>query len=299
MSSKVCASDFDAEDEVSYYYGNLQRDHVKEILNDAAIGTFLIRDSTKDFDQKVLCVKEAAETINSYKIMQTRNSTSGEAESEDETSHAYYIFGKEDCLFPSIPKILEFYSTHYLNKSPLVRPAFLHKTVIAMFDFQEGGDPSEDLYFHKNDILTVLEYTQGEHWWNATFNGNTGLIPATLVRRLKPNESISNSPCDTNSSDKIKESTDSNIDKNQLNEEDQGSEEGPMKCPFKARVIEDYTPSPYETSHIALKKGQHVTVLEMKSIGKWLGQTYSPDSNQMDFGKKGLFPFNRVEILKS
>ena len=53
MSSKVCASDFDAEDEVSYYYGNLQRDHVKEILNDAAIGTFLIRDSTKDFDQKV------------------------------------------------------------------------------------------------------------------------------------------------------------------------------------------------------------------------------------------------------
>ncbi len=45
------------------------------------------------------------------------------------------------------------------------------------------------MYFHKNDVLTVLEYTQGEHWWNATLNGKTGLIPATLVRRLKPNES--------------------------------------------------------------------------------------------------------------
>jgi len=46
-------NDFDPEDEVSYYYGNLNRDHVKEVLNEASIGTFLIRDSTKDFDQKV------------------------------------------------------------------------------------------------------------------------------------------------------------------------------------------------------------------------------------------------------
>ncbi len=51
MSGKL--KDFDPEDEVSYYYGNLNRDHVKEILADASIGTFLIRDSTKDFDQKV------------------------------------------------------------------------------------------------------------------------------------------------------------------------------------------------------------------------------------------------------
>ncbi len=61
-------------------------------------------------------------------------------------------------------------------------------------------------------------------------------------------------------------------------------------CPFKAKVVEDYTPSPYEHSHIALRKGQIVTVLEMKSMGKWLGV--------LEFdGKKGLFPFNRVEII--
>jgi len=33
--------------------------------------------------------------------------------------------------------------------------------------------------------------------------------------------------------------------------------------------LKDYTPSPYEKSHVALKKGQLVTVLEMQSMGKW------------------------------
>jgi len=288
---------FDPEDEVSYYYGNLNRDHVKEILSDALIGTFLIRDSTKDFDQKVLCVKEAPDTINSYKIIHTvknlTNNNSGgdeDDDSDENTEHAFYIFGKQDCLFSSIPKILEFYSTHYLNQSPLVRPAFHHKKVIAMFDFQEGGDPNEDLYFQKNDILTVLEYTQGEHWWNASLNEKTGLIPATLVRRLKPNEVFNeeNNLKNNKQKSKITEiAVKSKLDEN--NDSDSGS--GPMQCPFNARVIEDYTPSPYETSHIALKKGQIIVVLEMKSIGKWFGQIES--------GKKGLFPFNRVEFIKN
>lgn len=33
------------------------RDEVKSYLDDSTIGTFLIRDSTKEIDQKVLCVK--------------------------------------------------------------------------------------------------------------------------------------------------------------------------------------------------------------------------------------------------
>lgn len=280
---------FDPEDEVSYYYGNLNRDHVKEILSDALIGTFLIRDSTKDFDQKVLCVKEAPDTINSYKIIHTVKNNLENPHSEDDdidesTEHAFYIYGKQDCLFSTIPKILEFYSTHYLNQSPLVRPAFHHKKVIAMFDFQEGGDPNEDLYFKKNDILTVLEYTQGEHWWNACLNEKIGLIPATLVRRLKPNE-LFNEESNQEGSKSIESVTKEKDEKNIL------GDDGPMQCPFNGRVIEDYTPSPYETSHIALKKGQTIIVLEMKSIGKWFGQIES--------GKKGLFPFNRVEIIKN
>lgn len=152
-------------------------------------------------------------------------------------------------------------------------------------------DPSEDLYFVKNDILTVLEYTQGEHWWNATLNGKTGLIPATLVRRLKPNERKEERPDTEKPGNVLTENvnTTDDVDSNRV-------DEGTMKCPFDVRVIEDYTPSPYEKSHIALKKGQLVTVLEMKSIGKWFGQTYASE-DKLELAKKGLFPFNRVQVV--
>ncbi len=105
---------FDPNDEVSYYYGNLNRDEVKDILNEASIGTFLIRDSTKDDGQNVLCVKEAAKCINNYKIIHKVT--------ENQLKNEFYLYGKEDLVFKSIPSILEFYSTHYLNQSPLVKP---------------------------------------------------------------------------------------------------------------------------------------------------------------------------------
>jgi hypothetical protein len=41
----------------SYYYGSLSKEEVKEILSDELDGTFLIRDSIKDADTKVLAVK--------------------------------------------------------------------------------------------------------------------------------------------------------------------------------------------------------------------------------------------------
>lgn len=50
-------SPFDVNDEVSYYYGSVSREEAKQVLNDAPVGTFLIRDSMKDADQKVLSVK--------------------------------------------------------------------------------------------------------------------------------------------------------------------------------------------------------------------------------------------------
>ena len=148
------------------------------------------------------------------------------------------------------------------------------------------------MYFHKGDILTVLEYTQGEHWWNASLNGKTGLIPATLVRRLKPNEYP---PISTTSK---RESTPQVIEDNVAADEETEGDDDSMLCPFNARVVEDYTPSPYETSHIVLKKGQLVTVLDMKPNGKWFGQINTSDG-KVEFGKKGLFPFNRVEIIKN
>ncbi len=78
----------------------------------------------------MLCVKEAPDCINSYKIMHsvkynnnnTNKINSSLDDSDNDGIHSFYIFGKEECLFESIPLILEFYSTHYLNQSPLVIP---------------------------------------------------------------------------------------------------------------------------------------------------------------------------------
>lgn len=180
---------------------------------------------------KVLCVKEAPDCINSYKIVHTVKSSVDQSTSDiDENAiHTFHIHGKQDCHFPSIAAILEFYATHYLNHSPLIQPAFHHKKVIAMFDFQEGGDPDEDLYFKKNDILTVIEYTQGEHWWNASLNGKVGLIPATLVRRLRPNEVVE---------ERSEVIADNKVDKEVEAEKVETVEEEAMQCPFTAKVIE-------------------------------------------------------------
>lgn len=274
----------DPYDEVSYYYGNLNRDNVKSILEEASIGTFLIRDSTKDIDQKVLSVKEAPKCINNYKIIH-------KLVEDDTKNHVFYLYGKEDCLFTSIPNILEFYSNHYLNQSPLIKPAFYHKKCIAVYDFLENGDPKEDLYFKKGEILNIIEYTQGENWWKASNeSGKVGLVPVPLIRKLKPNE-WPTIKAEIKAKNLAKSQESKNSDKSESTEEESiYGEEMNEKCPFNVRVIEDYTPSPYEHSCISLKKGQIVTVLEMRSMGKWFGQC------QTD-GKKGLFPFNRVEIL--
>ena len=89
--------------------------------------------------------------------------------------------------------------------------------MIATSDFLTSNDPTEDLYFEKNDILTVIEFTQGEHWWNASLKNKTGLIPTTLVRRLKPDEIIQQND----------ESLKCEIT----------SEQNQIICPFKAIVI--------------------------------------------------------------
>ena len=65
--------------------------------------------------------------------------------------------------------------------------AFYHKKCLALYDFLENGDPNEDLYFKKGEILSIIEYTQGENWWKASNQtGKVGLVPVPLIRRIKP-----------------------------------------------------------------------------------------------------------------
>ncbi len=64
--------------------------------------------------------------------------------------------------------------------------------------------------------------------------------------------------------------------------------------PFKVRVIENFTSSPYENLHLNLQKNMIVTVFGMKTNGKWFGQFGNSINSKM-----GWFPFNRVEQLNS
>ena len=105
---------FDQNDEVSYYYSNLNRENAKDILQHSSIGTFLLRDSCKDEGQIVLCVKESENRINNYKIIQKTNDVNMKKE--------FYFRGKHDFVFKDIPSLLDFYKTHYLIQSYLKQP---------------------------------------------------------------------------------------------------------------------------------------------------------------------------------
>jgi len=113
-----------------------------------------------------------------------------------------------------------------------------------VLDFCESSDPVEDLYFKKNDILKVLEYTQGEHWWNAEIDGRTGLIPATYVRRLKPDEvveEVQKDECSTQKVDNLVKSIENTVQKVEVRleeEKDDSKDDDIMKCPFMAKVVE-------------------------------------------------------------
>jgi len=105
---------FDSNDELGFFYSDLNREKAREILQDSSIGTFLIRDSIKDDGKIVLCVKESYNRITNYKITNKVN--------ENQVKKEFFIHGKEDFIFKTIPTMLEFYKRHYLIQSNLIKP---------------------------------------------------------------------------------------------------------------------------------------------------------------------------------
>ena len=113
------------------------------LMGEKECGVFLVRDSISIQGDFVLCVREDAK-VSHYIINKSQ-----------EGDQVRYRIG--DQTFSDIPSLLAFYKLHYLDTTPLIRPApkKLQK-VIARYDF-EGNDP-DDLPFRKGKAILVKAF---------------------------------------------------------------------------------------------------------------------------------------------
>ena len=86
-------------------------------------------------------------------------------------------------MFTDLPSLLNFYKLHYLDTTPLIRPAPKRvEKVQGKYDF-DGSDP-DDLPFKKGEILTIVSKDE-ENWWTARNSlGQTGSIPVPYVAKV-------------------------------------------------------------------------------------------------------------------
>ena len=94
-----------------------------------------------------------------------------------------------DQMFTDLPSLLNFYKLHYLDTTPLIRPAPKRvEKVQGKYDF-DGSDP-DDLPFKKGEILTIVSKDE-ENWWTARNSlGQTGSIPVPYVAKVSQLELI-------------------------------------------------------------------------------------------------------------
>ena len=87
-------------------------------------------------------------------------------------------------MFTDLPSLLNFYKLHYLDTTPLIRPAPKRvEKVQGKYDF-DGSDP-DDLPFKKGEILTIVSKDE-ENWWTARNSlGQTGSIPVPYVAKVR------------------------------------------------------------------------------------------------------------------
>ena len=133
-------------------------------------GVFLVRDSATIEGDYVLCVREDNK-VSHYIINKIQQG-----------DQARYRIG--DQMFNDLPALLNFYKVHYLDTTPLIRPAMKRvEKVIAKYDF-DGKDP-DDLPFRKGEVMTVVSKDE-EQWWTArNALGQTGSIPVPYIAKVR------------------------------------------------------------------------------------------------------------------
>ncbi|XP_017477162.1 PREDICTED: adapter molecule Crk isoform X3 [Rhagoletis zephyria] len=158
---------------ISWYFGPMSRQDATEVLmSERERGVFLVRDSNSIAGDYVLCVREDTKVSN-YIINKIQ-----------QQEQIFYRIG--DQLFENLPKLLTFYTLHYLDTTPLRRPApKKSEKVIGRFDF-EGSD-QDDLPFRRGEILTVIRKDEDQWWTARNQQGQIGQIPVPYVQRCEGN----------------------------------------------------------------------------------------------------------------
>ncbi|KAL3841493.1 hypothetical protein ACJMK2_019631 [Sinanodonta woodiana] len=248
-------AEFDPHDKASWYFGPLNREETNNILMKAREnGTFLVRDSQSIKGDFVLCVKEDSK-VSHYIINKIH--TLGD-----------YQYRIGDQQFPDMPNLLQFYKSHYLDTTALVKVApKTTEKVIAKYDFP-GRDP-EDLPFKKGEILEVVIKDE-EKWWTCRNKaGREGQVPVPYVQKYDEPKESKPSPIPFPPS----------IPPIQT-----------VQLPAPALVTQERIATPYDKRMLTLKVGTIITVTKMNVNGQWEGEIN---------GTSGMFPFTHVRFLTS
>ncbi|XP_017072623.1 adapter molecule Crk isoform X2 [Drosophila eugracilis] len=253
---------FDVSDRNSWYFGPMTRQDATEVLmNERERGVFLVRDSNSIAGDYVLCVREDTKVSN-YIINKVQ-----------QQDHIVYRIG--DQSFDNLPKLLTFYTLHYLDTTPLKRPACKSKRVekvIGKFDFVG----SDDLPFHRGEILTVVRKDEDQWWTARNSSGKIGQIPVPYIHSY--DDSI-----DEDNINELTNTGSSNLLGNSLKRTDLN-----RKLPAYARVKQSRVPNAYDKTALKLEIGDIIKVTKTNINGQWEGELN---------GRMGHFPFTHVEFV--
>ncbi|XP_067637435.1 adapter molecule Crk [Eurosta solidaginis] len=283
---------FDVSDRNSWYFGAMSRQDATEVLmNERERGVFLVRDSNSIVGDYVLCVREDSKVSNYIinKILQD--------------DQIFYRIG--DQVFENLPKLLTFYTLHYLDTTPLRRPAQRKlEKVIGKFDFD--GTDQDDLPFRRGEVLTVLRKDEDQWWTARNQQGQIGQIPVPYVQRYEesrddnciahnaalpsgsvcginlPPISSRRSPLLASAGPQLSNTNDHQLS-NSLKQSDLHRKLPAFACVKQARV-----PNAYDKTALKLEIGDIIKVTKTNINGQWEGELN---------GKKGHFPFTHVEFI--
>lgn len=270
---------FDVSDKSSWYFGPMSRQDATEVLmNERERGVFLVRDSNSIAGDYVLCVREDTKVSN-YIINKVQ-----------QQDQIVYRIG--DQSFDNLPKLLTFYTLHYLDTTPLRRPAQKKvEKVVGKFDFV--GSDQDDLPFQRGEVLTVIRKDEDQWWTARNSSGQVGQIPVPYVQRYEDatdEDGFDNQVLGHPSSSigRLNISSDPptvscNLFGNTLKRTDLN-----RKLPAFARVKQSRVPNAYDKTALKLEIGDIIKVTKTNINGQWEGELN---------GRKGHFPFTHVEFV--